>query len=74
MSIPMIDCHQHLIYPDQYPYSWTDDIPQLAGKAFRYEDYLSRIDGRGEIRTLFMETSPDDPHWKNESRFVAGLA
>ncbi len=74
MSIPMIDCHQHLIYPDRYPYSWTDDIPQLAGKAFRYEDYLAKVDGRAEMRTIFMETSPDDPHSRDESRFVAGLA
>ncbi len=74
MTIPMIDCHQHLIYPEKYPYSWTDDIPQLAGKAFRYEDYLDLIRDKGEIRTIFMETSPDDPHWQEESRFVSDLA
>lgn len=74
MTIPMIDCHQHLIYPEKYPYAWTDDIPQLAGKSFRYEDYLELVRGKGEIRTIFMEASPDDPHWLEESRFVKALA
>jgi predicted TIM-barrel fold metal-dependent hydrolase len=74
VNIPMLDCHQHLIYPDKYPYSWTDTIPQLAGRAFTYEDYLNLIGGRGEIRAIFMESAPDDPHWTSESRFVAGLA
>jgi len=74
VNIPMLDCHQHLLYPDKYPYSWTDTIPQIAGKSFCYEDYLELIHGRGEIRAIFMESAPDDPHWKNESRFVTELS
>lgn len=74
MSMPMIDCHQHLIYLEKYPYSWAEEIPQLAGKAFRMEDYLKLIEGKGEIRTIFMETSPDDPHWREEAKFVYSLA
>ena len=30
--IPILDTHQHLIYPEKYPYSWTADIPALAGE------------------------------------------
>lgn len=74
MNIPLIDCHQHLIYPDRFPYSWTDGIPALAGQSFTYENYLEQIQGLGKIRTIFMETSPDDPHWHAETRFIQSLA
>lgn len=74
MSIPITDTHQHLIYPEQWPYSWTDGIPQLAGKAFRYADYQQAIAGTGITKTIFMETSPDDPHFHAETEFVYELA
>lgn len=74
MSIPILDTHQHLVYPDRWPYSWTTDIPQLAGRAFRYDDYLQAIEGTGITGSLFMETSPDDPHWREETRFVESLS
>jgi predicted TIM-barrel fold metal-dependent hydrolase len=74
MSIPITDTHQHLIYPDQWPYSWTDGIPQLANKAFRYADYQQAIAGTGITKTIFMETSPDDPHFQLETKFVYELA
>ncbi len=72
--IPLLDTHQHLNYPERYSYSWTAAIPQLAGKAFRYDDYLTAIEGTGVRRTIFMESSPDDPHWQEETRFVHTLA
>jgi len=74
MSIPITDTHQHLIYPDKWPYSWTDGIPQLAGQAFRYDDYQQAIAGTGVTKTIFMETSPDDPHFHAETKFVYELA
>jgi predicted TIM-barrel fold metal-dependent hydrolase len=74
MTIPMLDCHQHLIYPDKWTYSWTGGIPALAGKAFRYEDYCRLVEGKGPIRTIFMETAPADFEWKEETRFVYKLA
>jgi predicted TIM-barrel fold metal-dependent hydrolase len=74
MTIPLIDCHQHLIYPDQFPYSWTDGIPALASQSFTYEDYLKQIKGLGQVRTIFMETSPDDPHWQAETQFIKFIA
>jgi predicted TIM-barrel fold metal-dependent hydrolase len=73
-DFPILDTHQHLIYPDQWPYSWTAGLPALAGRAFRYDDYLTAIAGTGIVRTVFMETSPDDPNWKHEANFVYGLA
>jgi len=74
MSIPIIDTHQHLIYPDKWRYSWADGIPQLAGKAFRYADYQQAIAGTGITKTIFMETSPDDLHFQSETTFVYELA
>jgi predicted TIM-barrel fold metal-dependent hydrolase len=70
----MLDTHQHLIYPENCPYSWTNDIPALAGNGFRYEDYVSLTHDAGVAGTIFMETSPDDPHWRQETKFVYELA
>lgn len=74
MNIPITDTHQHLIYPEQWPYSWTKDIPPLAGKAFHYADYEQAIAGTGITKTIFMETVPDDPHSFAEAKFVYDLA
>jgi predicted TIM-barrel fold metal-dependent hydrolase len=73
-NLPILDTHQHLIYPDKFPYSWTEGVPQLAGKAFRYDDYLKAIEGTGIHQTIFMESGTDDPHWREETRFVRELA
>lgn len=73
MSISIIDTHQHLVYADRWPYSWTDDVPALAEKNFHYSDYLFAIEGTGIAASVFMETSPDDPHWHQETRFVDEL-
>jgi predicted TIM-barrel fold metal-dependent hydrolase len=73
-EIPILDTHQHLIYPEKFPYSWTADIPQLAGKAFRYDDYLKAIVGTAVSKTIFMEAAVDDSHWHEETRFIHTLA
>jgi predicted TIM-barrel fold metal-dependent hydrolase len=72
--IPILDTHQHLIYPEKFAYSWTAALPPLAGKAFRYEDYLKATEGTGVMGTIFMESGADDPHWQEETRFVHLLA
>ncbi len=73
-TIPILDTHQHLIYWGQYSYSWTAGIPELAGKAFRYDDYLKAIEGTSVESTVFMESGVDDPYWQEETRFVHRLA
>jgi predicted TIM-barrel fold metal-dependent hydrolase len=70
MDTPILDTHQHLIYPEKWRYSWTSEVPALAGRAFRYEDYVDLIDGSGIAGTIFMEAAPDDPHGQAEARFV----
>ena len=37
--LPLLDTHQHLIYPDPLEYGWTAGLPALAGRAFTVEDY-----------------------------------
>ncbi len=73
MNIPVIDTHQHLIYPGRYPYSWTEGSPQLDGQAFHLPDYLDAVAGAGIGGTIFMEAAVDDPHWPSEAEFVCGL-
>jgi predicted TIM-barrel fold metal-dependent hydrolase len=73
-EIPILDTHQHLIYPEKFPYSWTAGVPALAGRGFRYDDYLRAAEGTGISGTLFMEAGVADPHWHEETRFVHTLA
>jgi predicted TIM-barrel fold metal-dependent hydrolase len=72
--LPMLDTHQHLIYPDGFPYSWTKGIGPLEGTAFRYEDYVKLVADKGVTGTIFMETDPDEPNGAAEAKFVYGLA
>jgi predicted TIM-barrel fold metal-dependent hydrolase len=72
--IPLLDCHQHLIYPDQLRYSWTDGLPALANRSFTLKEYVSLTEGRGPVRTIFMETAPDDPDGRSEARLAHTLA
>ena len=74
MNTPILDTHQHLIYPDKFPYSWINGLVPLEGNAFHLNDYLTAIEGTAITRTIFMEASPDDPHWHNETKFVYELS
>ena len=73
-SIPILDTHQHLIYPEKHSYSWTAGLPQLAGQAFRYAEYLKAIEGTSVRAAIFMESGADDAQWRDETRFVHTLA
>lgn len=72
--LPLLDTHQHLVYPERYAYEWTNGIPQLAGRAFRYDDYLTAAAGCGIAATVFMETLTTNPTDHDEAAFVEGLA
>ncbi len=71
---PLLDTHQHLVYPDVAGYAWTDGVPVLAGRAFSLDDYHSLADAGSVAGTLFMETGVDDTDYQAEARFVAELA
>jgi predicted TIM-barrel fold metal-dependent hydrolase len=72
--IPLIDTHQHLIYPDVAGYGWTEGIPALADRAFTVADYRDLTRGLGIAGTLFMETAVDDGDIRAETEHVARLA
>ena len=72
--VPLLDTHQHLIYPEKFKYSWTDGIPHWRGKAFRYDDYVKLVTGANVAGTIFMETAPDEPHGQAEARLVYQLS
>lgn len=74
ISVPILDTHQHLIYPDKFPCSWADGIPEISKKAFQYDDYLAAVKGTPIAESIFMETAVDDPFWPEEARFVHSLA
>jgi predicted TIM-barrel fold metal-dependent hydrolase len=42
-----MDTHQHLLYPDQFSYLWCKNIPALAGRLFRLEEYRAAAQGTG---------------------------
>jgi predicted TIM-barrel fold metal-dependent hydrolase len=72
--IPMLDTHQHLIYPEKFPYSWTKGIGPLEGRAFRYDDYVKQVAGKNVTAAIFMEADPDESHGAAEAKFVYELS
>lgn len=72
--MPLIDTHQHLIYPDRLDYAWTEDQPALAGKGFRLDDYKALTRDAGIAGTIFMECAVADTDYRVETRMVATLA
>ncbi|MGA8206325.1 MAG: amidohydrolase [Woeseiaceae bacterium] len=74
VSEPLIDTHQHLVYPDRFRYSWTESIPALSAGAFTLSDYRAEAAAASVGKTLFMETGVDDEYWRDETRFILSLA
>jgi len=72
MNLPIIDTHQHLIYPGRGTYSWTHGLDALDGKTFPLEEYRLLAQPAGIVGSIFMETSADD--WRAELTHVVQLA
>lgn len=70
----LIDTHQHLIYPNQMDYGWTEGVPELANQAFPVELYRDLSAGADLAGSLFMEVGVDDSDFQDETRFIADLA
>ena len=68
---PLLDTHQHLIYPDRLGYGWAAATPALAGRAFTVEDYRAMTRGAGVAGTIFMEAAVDDGDYRKEVRLIA---
>lgn len=72
MNIPIIDTHQHLIYPSTGSYSWTHGLDALNGKSFPIEEYRRLAEPARIVGSIFVETSPDG--WRAEFAHIAQLA
>jgi predicted TIM-barrel fold metal-dependent hydrolase len=72
--LPLLDTHQHLIYPGPLEYGWTADSPDLAGRAFTLEDYQALTRDAGVAGTIFMEAAVDHDDHHAETRMVAEIA
>lgn len=70
--VPLLDTHQHLVYPEQQSYAWTENAPALRGRAFTLGDYRELVAGRGVLGSIFMEVDAVD--YRAESRMVARMA
>lgn len=70
--IPLIDTHQHLIYPARQSYPWTGGAPALAGRDFSLGEYRGLTAGQGIDGTIFMECDASD--YRAEARMIAGIA
>lgn len=73
MPAPLIDTHQHLIYPDQLAYPWIGDVPALQ-KPFTLEDYAQLTEGAGIEATVFMEVDVAESDQVKEATFFAEQA
>ena len=53
--VPLLDTHQHLVYPEQQSYAWMEAAPAQQGRAFTLGDYRALDADRGVAGTIFME-------------------
>lgn len=70
--IPLLDSHQHLIYPDQQSYIWMESAPEPWIRPFTLGDYHELVAERGVAGTIFMEAAAGD--YRSETRMIARLA
>lgn len=70
---PLIDTHQHLIYPDNFDYPWIGDVPALQ-KPFTLEDYAELTKDAGIEAALFMEVDVAESDSAKEAKFFAEQA
>jgi predicted TIM-barrel fold metal-dependent hydrolase len=70
--VPLLDTHQHLVYPEQQSYAWMENAPALRGRPFTLGDYRELVAGRGVGGAIFMEVDAVD--YRSESRMIARVA
>ncbi len=73
-DLPLFDTHQHLLMTNRWPYAWTAGLEPLDRGVFDYDRYVQAAQGTGIAGTLFMESTPDDPHWKAEAEWALSMA
>lgn len=74
MTIPILDTHQHLLMTDRWSYSWTAGLTPLEGGLFDYGAYAQAAESTGIAGTLFMESTPDELNWRDETKQALEMA
>jgi len=72
--IPLIDTHQHLMYPTQFSYEWAGGIPVLHNTAYEVPTYESMVPRDDVAGTIFMETAVDQQYYRAETAFALEFA
>lgn len=70
---PLIDTHQHLIYPEKFNYPWIGDVPALQNP-FTLDDYAELTKEAGIEAALFMEVDVAESDSGKEATFFAEQA
>ncbi len=70
--VPLIDTHQHLVFPERFDYAWAGGVPALAGRDFGLPEYRALTEGAGVAGSIFMEVDVAGD-WRAEARHVAAL-
>lgn len=70
---PLIDTHQHLMYPKQFGYSWANELPVLHEKQYNVSSYEALV-GDQVSASVFMETGVDESDYRDETEFAISLA
>lgn len=68
-----IDTHQHLWDLDQFPYSWTVNLPQI-NRSFRLNDYYEAARGINLTKSVFVEADVDEDFMLQETLHALSLA
>jgi predicted TIM-barrel fold metal-dependent hydrolase len=71
--VQLIDTHQHLWDPAQFPYAWLAGLPAL-NRRFDLEDYRAATIGSDIVKTIFMECDVDESFTLAEARHIQTLA
>jgi predicted TIM-barrel fold metal-dependent hydrolase len=64
--LPLVDTHQHLIYPELFSYPWINDVPSL-GQPFKLADYAELTKDAGIEAALFMEVDVAESYSAKEA-------
>jgi L-fuconolactonase len=72
MSLPVIDTHQHLWDLSKFKLPWQVEAPTLS-KDFLPSDYLTAIQGKNVVQTVYMEVDVEVSQQNAEADYVLDL-
>lgn len=73
MTMQIIDTHQHLWDPEQFPYSWTAGKPAF-NRSFKLSDYYEAARGLDITKSVHVEADVDEEFMLQETLHALSLA